>query len=45
MAFSGLGNGAGEKRAETRRERAEASWVRLTYFKLQPDRVDEMKRI
>jgi heme-degrading monooxygenase HmoA len=27
------------------RERAEAGWVRLTYFKLQPDRIDEMKKI
>jgi len=26
-------------------ERAEANWVRFTYFKLQPEKVDEMKKI
>lgn len=26
-------------------ERADANWVRLTYFELQPEKVDETKRI
>lgn len=33
------------RRAGVVRERAEASWVRLTYFKVRPGEVDEMKRI
>jgi heme-degrading monooxygenase HmoA len=33
------------ERAGIMEERAEANWVRLTYFKLQPEKVEEMKKI
>jgi heme-degrading monooxygenase HmoA len=33
------------KEAETMRDGAEANWIRLTYFKIQPEKIAEMKKI
>jgi heme-degrading monooxygenase HmoA len=33
------------KEAGTMRDGAEANWIRLTYFKIQPEKIAEMKKI
>jgi heme-degrading monooxygenase HmoA len=33
------------KEAKTMRDGAEANWIRLTYFKIQPEKIAEMKKI